>query len=327
MYERSTGIPDIVKKRLLDQHSNEIVTLTSMKESNKRHLQKEVEQLPSIVSSLKEVGSGIDNHEFLKEDNLLTLRRKYFFRRMHCSNTPLGRIIQTPVASQRTNLLDVSSVCIKVGQIDKMREAAPQGLQPFKIRRLIGSRYIGGVLRLHKRKKSHRSHGYFICPPRSLRISAIAPTKLRLLTKLKLTLNTHNIGTDITSNKREYANINSTDSHVINQNKKRKRTILRIPPLMSSINTCEELLLKRKLIDVDDTDSDLTISPKKRKKTLLKRSSIALGRLHCEARGFFKRKIREIHNGTGINTDNPSIRKKNRLQGPKTMQRTYCKRR
>jgi hypothetical protein len=31
MYERSTGIPDIVKKRLLDQHSNEIVTLTSMK--------------------------------------------------------------------------------------------------------------------------------------------------------------------------------------------------------------------------------------------------------------------------------------------------------
>ncbi len=61
--------------------------------------------------------------------------------------------------------------------------------------------------------------------PRSLRISAIVLTKLRLLTKMKLTHNTHNIGTDITSNKRGYANVNSTDSHVIDQNKKRKRTI------------------------------------------------------------------------------------------------------
>ncbi len=41
--------------------------------------------------------------------------------------------------------------------------------------------------------------------------------------------------------------------------------------------------------------------------------------------GFFKRKIGEIHNGTGISTDNPSTRKKNRLQGPKTIRRTNCK--
>jgi hypothetical protein len=123
MYERSTGIPDIVKKRLLDQYSNEIVKLTSIKESNKRHLQKEIEKLTTIDSSLGVVGSGIGNPEFLKEDNLLTLRKRYFFRRMHRSTTPLGRIIQTPVAFKRTNLLHVSSVCI-----DKMRKAAPQRL-------------------------------------------------------------------------------------------------------------------------------------------------------------------------------------------------------
>ncbi len=86
-------------------------------------MQKEVEQLTTIDSSLEEVGSGIGNPEFLKEDNLLTLRRRYFFNRMHRSKTPVGRIIQTPVASKRTNLLDVSSsVCIGVGQIDKMRK-------------------------------------------------------------------------------------------------------------------------------------------------------------------------------------------------------------